>query len=74
MGNVIIVEQFRQMLACHFVDVCRHHAGAIHHLISQIQRFGFLFRVDPDDRHAVRRIGIQHAVDFAVQFGSWNCH
>ena len=73
-GNIVIVKQIWQMFAGDLVDVRRHHARAVNHLITKIQRFRLLFRVDPDNRHAVSGVGIQYAVDLPVQFSAGNRH
>ena len=72
--NIIIVKQIRNIAAHNLVHMGSDHAGAVDHLIPHIQRLRFLRRLDPGDRHPVRRVVPLHAVNLAVGFAGGQGH
>ncbi len=72
--NIIIVKQIRNIAAHNLIYMGSDHAGAVDHLIPHIQRLRFLRRLDPGDRHPVRRVVPLHAVNLAVGFAGGQGH
>ena len=72
--NIVIVKEVRNIAAHNLIHMGGNHAGAVDHLIPHIQRLRFLRRLDPGDRHPVRRVVPQHAVNLAVGFAGGQGH